>query len=96
MDTVERAGPASEIDLRRTLVLELPLAEASAKVRTVESHLHMDITDTTLTGEMRRLLDAFGWERSVLARRQLDALEAAFRTEPERGRLRERLVESWA
>ena len=45
---------------------------------------------------MRRLVDAFGWERSVLLRRQLDALEAAFPTEPERDRLRERLVESWA
>ena len=54
------------------------------------------ITDTTLTQEMRRLVTAFGWERSVLARRQLDALEAAFVTEPTRARLRERLVESWA
>ena len=54
------------------------------------------ITDTTLTQEMRRLVDAFGWERSVLLRRQLDALEAAFVTEPERDRFRERLVESWA
>ena len=54
------------------------------------------ITDTTLTNEMRLLVDAFGWDRAVLARRQLDALEAAFVTEPERDRLRERLVESWA
>lgn len=54
------------------------------------------ITDTTLTNEMRRLVDAFGWDRAVLARRQLDALEAAFVTEPKRAALRERLVESWA
>jgi len=54
------------------------------------------ITDTTLTKEMRRLEAAFGWERSVLARRQLDALEAAFVTEPTRARLRESLVRSWA
>ena len=54
------------------------------------------ITDTTLTREMRLLVEAFGWDRAVLARRQLDALEAAFVTEPERARLRERLVESWA
>ena len=54
------------------------------------------ITDTTLTGEMRRLVEAFGWGRSVLARRQLDALEAAFVTEPKRARLRESLVGSWA
>ena len=54
------------------------------------------ITDTTLTNEMRLLVEAFGWDRAVLARRQLDALEAAFVTEPKRARLRERLVESWA
>ena len=42
------------------------------------------------------LVEAFGWERSVLARRQLDALEAAFVTEPKSGRLRDRLVRSWA
>lgn len=54
------------------------------------------ITDTTVTEEMRRLVDAFGWDRAVLARRQLDALEAAFVTEPERARLRERLIGSWA
>ncbi|MCY3806024.1 MAG: adenosine deaminase family protein [bacterium] len=54
------------------------------------------ITDTTLTNEMRLLVDVFGWDRAVLARRQLDALEAAFVTEPKRARLRERLVASWA
>ena len=54
------------------------------------------ITDSTLVREMRLLVEAFGWDRAVLARRQLDALEAAFVTEPERARLRERLVESWA
>ena len=54
------------------------------------------ITDTTLTNEMRLLVEAFGWDRAVLARRQLDALEAAFVTEPKRAALRERLVESWA
>ena len=54
------------------------------------------ITDTTLTNEMRLLVDAFGWDRAVLARRQLDALEAAFVTEPKRAGLRKRLVESWA
>ncbi len=54
------------------------------------------ITDTTLIEEMRLLVEAFGWERSVLLRRQLDALEAAFVIEPERAGLRERLVESWA
>ena len=54
------------------------------------------LTDTTLTREMRLLVDAFGWNRAVLARRQLDALEAAFVTEPKRARLRERLVASWA
>ena len=54
------------------------------------------ITDTTLTEEMRRLVDAFGWDRAVLARRQLDALEAAFVTEPERARLTEQLKRSWA
>ncbi|MDE0668431.1 MAG: adenosine deaminase [bacterium] len=54
------------------------------------------VTDTTLTDEMRLLVDAFGWDRSVLARRQLDALEAAFVTEPKRDALRRRIVASWA
>ena len=54
------------------------------------------ITDTTLVEEMRHLVGAFGWDRAVLARRQLNALEAAFVTEPERARLTERLIQSWA
>ena len=54
------------------------------------------ITDTTLIDEMRHLVDAFGWDRTVLMRRQLDALEAAFVTEPERARLTGRLIRSWA
>ena len=54
------------------------------------------ITDTTLAAEMRHLAGAFGWDRITLMRRQLDALEAAFVTEPERARLAEQLTRSWA
>ena len=54
------------------------------------------ITDTTLIDEMRHLVGAFGWDRAVLLRRQLDALEAAFVTEPKRARLTEQLKRSWA
>ena len=54
------------------------------------------ITDTTLIDEMRHLVGAFGWDRAVLLRRQLDALEAAFVTEPERARLTGQLKRSWA
>lgn len=77
-------------------VAEHPIdALAAAGVSIGISTDQRGITNTTLAQEMRLLVDAFGWERSVLARRQLDALEAAFVTEPKRARLRERLLESW-